>query len=173
MTTNQYPLGLSFAEWIPIDKIGLEVPGTTIPPAIIPLRNQLTVTYLESIYYQSMTPGVTNSTFARFYPNGPGYLDSKLLDSISSISNIASSNLKVLTDKNKDARADQCWSEPDESCELWVVEMKKDLQNYEKELGRLKCLEYDYLYGVPYTENDKTGSVEFSYFNNGQCDGSQ
>jgi len=51
------------------------------------------------------------------------------------MSNIAASNLKVMTDQNKDVRADLCWSEPDQSCELWVVEMKKDLQNYEKELG--------------------------------------
>jgi len=80
--TNPYALGLSFAEWIPIDKIGLEVPPTTIPPEIIPLRNQLTVTYLESIYYQSMTPGIKNKTYSRLYPYGNGYLDPKLLEAV-------------------------------------------------------------------------------------------
>jgi hypothetical protein len=58
--TNPYALGLGLAEWIPIDKIGLEVPPTTVPPSVIVERNELVVTYLESIYYMSMTPGLTN-----------------------------------------------------------------------------------------------------------------
>ena len=46
--TNPYALGLSFAKWISIDKIGLEVPPTTVTPVVIAARNQLTQKYLES-----------------------------------------------------------------------------------------------------------------------------
>lgn len=46
--TNPLTLGLAFTEWISIDKIGLEVPPTTVPQSVIAARNTLTDRYYES-----------------------------------------------------------------------------------------------------------------------------
>lgn len=125
--TNPLPLGLGFTEWVSIDTIGLEVPASTVPPAIIPMRDQLTVTYLESVYYLSMTNGFTNYTYASLYPTSDpaskGFLDHDLETAIASMKTKAQNNLDVLNNPGAEARAQTCWSEPDESCELWVVTM--------------------------------------------------